>query len=169
VDIENRAAIEAIMREIRDAGQSAIIFCTHDLTQAARLTQTRLHLSDGRLNGTDHENTFPAAVRCKDNGLWGCVGPRWRVPLPSDLPAGGRITIDPRRIEIAPPQQTQGRSGECPGRLIQMVEDGDCVRLMVDVGVPLTIILSSRAYRDLALRIGDTVAIYCPAEALAVN
>ncbi len=168
VDMENRSVIEAIMREIRDAGKSAIIFCTHDLTQAARLTQTRLHLSDGRLNGADYENTFPTSVYREDNQIWGCLGHQLRVRMPSDAPAAGRVAIDPRRIKVAALQSDLVKPESCPGRVFQMVADGDEVRLMVDVGVPLTIILSSQAYQDLNPRIGDLVSVLCPPDALTM-
>ena len=49
-----------------------------------------------------------------------------------------------------------------------MVEDGDGIRLMVDVGVPLAVILPFRDYRALDPRIGDTVRVHCPLEALSL-
>jgi tungstate transport system ATP-binding protein len=168
VDIENRMAIETIMGDIRDAGRSSIIFCTHDLTQAARLTQSRLHLTAGRLNGADYENTFQAVVHRDGNQHWGCIGDRLRVPLPATSGAGARIAINPCRIRVAsgdtsPPGPKSGH-----GRVTQMVEVGDGVRLLVDVGVPLAVILSLRDYRDLDPHIGDTVHVHCPLEALSL-
>ena len=88
VDIENRMAIETIMGDIRDAGHSSIIFCTHDVSQAARLTDMRLHLAGGRLNGADYENTFHAAVHREGDQCWGRIGPRFQFRykvLPFDL------------------------------------------------------------------------------------
>ena len=168
VDIENRMAIEAIMGDIRDAGRSSIIFCTHDMAQAARLTPARLHLAAGRLNGADYENTFQAVLRHEGGQLWGCIGDRLMVPLPPTSGVAARIAINPRRIEVWGGDASAHRSKSCPGRVSQMVEDGDGVRLMVDVGVPLAVILPFRDYRALGPRIGDTVHVHCPVEALSL-
>ena len=169
VDAENRMVIEAIMRDMRDADRSAIIFCTHDLIQAARLTRTHLHLAAGRLNGDDDENTFPSAVYRDDHGYHGLIGDRFMVRLPSTPATAIRVRIDPRRIKIAKPNTVVHPSGGGTGRIIQMVEDGDSVRLTVDVGVPLTVILTRRAYRDLRPWIGDAVDVCCPPEALSIS
>jgi tungstate transport system ATP-binding protein len=168
VDIENRMAIETIMGDIRDAGRSSIIFCTHDLTQAARLTPARLHLAAGRLNGADYENCLQAEVHRDGDQHWGRIGDRLMVPLPPTAGVDVRIAINPRRIRVSsgdafPPGTKSGH-----GRVTQLVEDGDGVRLLVDVGVPLAVILSRRDYRVLDPRIGDTVHVHCPLEALSL-
>jgi tungstate transport system ATP-binding protein len=167
VDVENRMVIESIMRDVRDARQSAIIFCTHDLTQAARLTHTRLHLAAGRLNGADYENAYSARVHHDANGTHCCIGDRFTVWLPSTPDAKNRVTLDPRKIEIATPAETRRRPGWTAGRIIQLIDEGEGVRVMVDVGVPLTVILTFDAYRALDPRIGETVDVLCPPEALS--
>jgi len=168
VDIENRMAIETIMGDIRDAGRSSIIFCTHDLTQASRLTKDRLHLAAGRLNGVDYENTFQAVVHCEGDQHWGCIGDRLVVPLPPTSDVGIRIAINPRRVEVWDGESSPSRSKICRGRVSQMVEDGDGVRLMLDVGVPLAVILPFDDYRALDPHIGDTLQVHCPSEALSL-
>ena len=168
VDIENRMAIETIMGDIRDAGRSSIIFCTHDISQAARLTDMRLHLAGGRLNGADYENTFHAAVHREGERCWGCIGNRFRFPLPPTSDAVVRVAIDPRRIEIAAESPSPDRLAGNRGRIIRMVEEMDGVRFMVDVGLPLAVILSFEAYRAVDFRIGDTVHVRCPSEALSL-
>ena len=168
VDIENRMAIETIMGDIRNAGRSSIIFCTHDMAQAARLTPTRLHLAAGRLNGADYENTFQAVLRREGEQHWGCIGDRLMVPLPPTSGVGARVAINPRRIEVSGEDLSPTWPKSCPGRVIQIVEDGDGIRLVVDVGVPLAVILSFRDYRALDPCIGDTVHVHCPLEALSL-
>lgn len=167
VDIENRMAIETIMGDMRDAGRSSIIFCTHDLTQAARLTQARLHLAAGRLNGADYENTFQAVVRREGDQHWGRIGDRLMVPLPPTSGVLARVAINPRRIGVSGGNPSPSRPKSCHGRVVQMAEDGHGVRLMLDVGVPLAVILPFREYRALDPRIGDTVQVRCPLEALS--
>jgi tungstate transport system ATP-binding protein len=168
VDIENRMAIETIMRDIRDAGRSSIIFCTHDLSQAARLTPARLHLAAGRLNGADYENTFQVVVHRDGDQRRGRIGDRLMVTLPPTSGVDARIAINPRRIRVSrtdafPPGMKSGH-----GRVSQLVEDDDGVRLLVDVGVPLAVIMSLGDYRVLDPRIGDTVHVHCPLEALSL-
>jgi energy-coupling factor transporter ATP-binding protein EcfA2 len=168
VDIENRMAIETIMGDIRDAGRSSIIFCTHDVSQAARLTDMRLHLAGGRLNGADYENTFHAAVHREGKQYWGRIGRRFRFPLPSTSEAVVRVAVNPRLIEIAAESPSPDKRANNHGRIIRMDEEMDGVRLMVDVGLPLAVILSCQAYRAADFRIGDTVLVRCPSEALSL-
>ena len=168
VDIENRMAIETIMVDIRDAGRSSIIFCTHDVSQAARLTDMRLHLANGRLNGADYENTFHAVVHREGKQYWGRIGRRFRFPLPSTSEAVVRVAVNPRLIEIAAESPSPDKRATNHGRVIRMDEEMDGVRLMVDVGLPLVVILSCQAYRAADFRIGDTVLVRCPSEALSL-
>jgi len=168
VDIENRMAIETIMGDIRDAGRSSIIFCTHDVSQAARLTDMRLHLAGGRLNGADYENTFHAAVHREGAQCWGRIGRRFRFPLPSTPEAVVRVAVNPRLIEIVAESPSPDTQAYNRGRVIRMDEEMDGVRLMVDVGLPLAVILPCQAYRAADFRIGDTVFVHCPSEALSL-
>ena len=166
VDLENRTAIESIMRNIRDAHRSAIVFCTHDLTQAARLTESRLHLADGRLNGGDWENIFQAMVHPYEDRCRGVVGEGLTIDLPPMSDDRVRVTLNPHRIELYSFDPGQSRPENGCGRVVQMLEDGDGVRLMVDVGVPLVVILTIEAYAALDVHIGDTVGVRCPADAI---
>ena len=168
VDLENRLIIEAIMGDIRADGHSSVIFCTHDFAQAARLTRTRLHLAAGCLNGADYENTFQTPVRRNGSRYRGLIGEALEIPLPPTEASQVRVAIDPRRVNVAAVDPGRSSSECFHGRVIQLAGDHDGIRLMLDVGVPLAVVLSAHVYRDLNPRIGDTLQVQCPPEALCL-
>ncbi|MGD9330404.1 MAG: ABC transporter ATP-binding protein [Desulfobacterales bacterium] len=168
VDPENRLTIEAIMGDIRVSGHSSVIFCTHDFTQAARLTPIRLHLAAGRLNGADYENTFQTRVRRVGDHYRGCIGDALEIPLPPTEATHLRVAINPHRVIVSAVDPHRPAWESCRGRVIQLLEDHDGVRLMLDIGVPLAIVLPSPIYRALNPRIGDMLQVQCPPDALCL-
>lgn len=52
VDVENQAVIESVIRDICMEGGITVIFSTHRHSEASRLAENRIFLSEGKLAGT---------------------------------------------------------------------------------------------------------------------
>ncbi|MCB2183290.1 MAG: ABC transporter ATP-binding protein [Desulfobulbaceae bacterium] len=172
VDVENQAAIIALLKQINDTKKISIVFTTHDRLLAAGLAQHTLVLNEGRLVTTGYENTFPCRIeKISDNQIRCCLNGNTCWLLSSDIPqtnAGkARIFIDPEKIRLF-----VGRSevSNCiEGKVVQLMEESDRVRAVVNIGFLLTVLLKRENYNFLRPGIGDTVAVSIESEAVTLS
>ncbi len=168
VDIENRLAIEDIITTLRDTRGLSVVFCTHDHLQAARLAQEKINLFNGCLDPRHYDNIFsgpcvqtPAGAQCVLNG-------QLRLPVPPTDQAQIRIAVDPRRLRLMPASAAADVENGFKGRVVQLYEEGHWIRVVVAAGLPLAVLMSPQDYRRSPLRIGDTVHLVCPADAVSL-
>ncbi|MBW1950610.1 MAG: TOBE domain-containing protein, partial [Deltaproteobacteria bacterium] len=76
-----------------------------------------------------------------------------------------RLAVDPERAVLLLKGQAPGRN-TLSGRVTQLTEERGQVRVRVDVGFPMAVLVSS-AGAD-ALRVGQRVRVHIPPEALSV-
>ncbi len=62
VDSENRYIIEEIIKEINRDRKISVVFTTHDMTQASRITNEIVFLYNGEISDSIHENIFSARI-----------------------------------------------------------------------------------------------------------
>jgi tungstate transport system ATP-binding protein len=168
VDIENRLALEDIITTLRDTRGLSVVFCTHDHLQAARLAQEKINLFNGRLDPRHYENIFsghridtPEGAQCLVNG-------KIQLPVPATAGRRMRIAVDPRRLRLTPAAAGGGTAEGLEGRVIQLYEEGRWIRVVVDAGLPLTVLMAPEDYRRMPLGIGEAVQLMCPPEAVSL-
>ncbi len=170
VDVENQAAMVGILRRINRERGISIVFTTHDRQLAAGLAHQILFLDHGRLVASGWENLFPCTVRSHDGRHDRCLLPGGLSMLvPRGLaPQGGRsrMAIEPRAIEPVSPGQEEGRAGVVRGRVVALTREGDEVRMTVDAGVRLVLLLGVERYRLLRPAIGDEMVLYVRPEGI---
>lgn len=174
VDIENQAAIIALLKEINETKKISVIFTTHDRLLAAGLAHQTLVLNDGRLVSTSYENIFPCTIETTDDQQIFCRLPgdtRVFLPQPAAQTAAGasRIFIDPDKIKLSGPDTVPEGRHYLPGKVVQLMEESDRVRVVVDVGFLLTVLLSRPDYDALHPGISDTVAVLITQDAVNLS
>jgi tungstate transport system ATP-binding protein len=160
VDVENQNAITAILRQVNETKNISIIFTTHDRLQAANLAQYTVVLDRGRVVQTTYENIFPCTAEKENGHLYCHINGAIKLRLPESLPANKtgryRIFIDPKAIEVEMPTATPSGSS-IQGKVVQLMEEGDQVRIVVKCGVLISVLLSRQRYSELQVAISDTV------------
>ena len=171
VDTENQAKIAALLRRINAEQGTTIVFTSHDRLQAASLAERTVVLESGRLTATTYENHY--AYTLDDN----LSPPRLvlhgqaAIPLAA-LPAGlqpgqpGRVAIDPTRIRLRTGDPTDPT--ECSGRVVLLMAEGEQIRVTVDIGVLVVVLLDRERYRAQRPAVGDTVSLGFAADALSL-
>ena len=94
--------MEAVLREAGREWGTTVVFSTHDFSQASRLADTILYLSDGRQVEFSHENCFSGTAATDGRTSWIEPKPGVRIVFPGA--ARGHVTcvIDPAAIRIVP-------------------------------------------------------------------
>ncbi len=164
VDAENQAIITDLLRQINVERGTTILFTTHDRLQAANLAQHTLVLENGRLT-TTYENSYACTMQHDEDGKSRCVVQRVveirLPPLASAVPAtSGRINIHPEKILLHPMHTGQCQPHWLKGQVVLIMAEGKKIRLEVQVGVLMVVVLMDTAeYQMKAPSIGTEVAL----------
>jgi tungstate transport system ATP-binding protein len=167
VDVENQAIIERIMRDINETMGISVIFTTHDIVQASRVAEETMFLFEGKAARSIHENIFSGSIEKDKEGLtFFVIQNQWKLRVPTAESDRTRLSIDPSQVTIA----SSPSSGEntFKGKLIQVTDQQRRVRLLVDVGIPLSLLVDKDVFARLPLEIGGEVWISCPVESIQV-
>ena len=171
VDTENQAKIAALLRRINAEHGTTIVFTTHDRLQAARLAERTVVLESGRLATTTYENHYTCTLDETHAPPRLILHGQAAIPLTA-LPAGlqpgqaGRVAIDPTRIRLR--TGAPAEPGECSGRVVLLMAEGAQIRVTVDIGVLVVVLLDPERYRQERPAVGDTVSLGFAPEAFSL-
>ena len=170
VDAENQARIAALLQRINGEQGTTIVFTTHDRLQAARLAERTVVLEGGRLTTTTYENHYACTLEEPATGVLRLLlHGQATVPLdrpPAGLRPGlsGRVAIDPHHIVLRNASASPGRG--CSGRVVLVMAEGDRIRVTVDIGVLIVVLMERDPYRREHPAVGDTVSLEIGAGAI---
>ena len=138
VDTENQAVIREILRQANTERAATIIFTTHDRQQAAALAHHTLALANGRL--VDSAGVIPDNHTAEPgrDGKQSAIGPERAVLVLPDAPCP----------EHHVPRQ---------GRVVMMMEEGENIRLVVDAGDLMVVLVPRGEYLKNPPAIGSEV------------
>ncbi|HIJ57012.1 MAG TPA: ATP-binding cassette domain-containing protein [Deltaproteobacteria bacterium] len=166
VDVENQAAIIKILDDINREKKITILFTTHDRSQAAALAHQILFLNNGMLTNGSRENLFRANVRkLEDKKIQLRINGGLQFILPDNkkLPEGRiRIVIDPEKLSLSKLGEDPPMENSATGKIIQVGEEKEKIRLVVDLGIQIILFTSKQAYRSQRPMVGDRVEVIFP-------
>ena len=169
VDLENQVTIERIIRDINRAKGISVIFTTHNMIQASRLADATIFLYEGKVARSIYETIFSGRIETDAAGFEYCVlqnGLRLRVR--SQKSGTIRISIDPSAVRISQSRGDSSLDNTFRGRLIQLTDEQSRVRVLVDVGIPLSVLVPKEVFGSLHLPMGEEVWLTCPADGIEV-
>jgi tungstate transport system ATP-binding protein len=173
LDVENQEIILEILGGINASEKITIIFTTHDRRHAARIAHHTVRLEKGRLVATGSENSFPAAVRPAADGTLMCrIHPNIVLRLDRAAMSNAdvtqqRIHLDPYRLNIRP-SGTDAADSEnlIPAVVRQVAAENGRVRMVVEAGVMLTLMMSDAQYQRARFCANDMVTVTVPSDAI---
>lgn len=169
VDVENQGAIERIITEVNTQKEISVIFTTHNLIQASRLSQNILSLYEGRVTPSVFENIFSGKILFNEDGGKSChIYGRIRLLVKTEKMGNVRISVDPLKVILLGEEKIPDEKNLFKGRIIQLTEEHKKVRATVDIGIPLNALLSKDEVKRKGLYVGDTISVLFPKEAIQV-
>ncbi|MBT8407901.1 MAG: ABC transporter ATP-binding protein [Deltaproteobacteria bacterium] len=167
VDVENQIAIERIIQEINREKGISVIFTTHDMIQASRLADQTLFLFDGKITHSTYENIFNGRIELDDNGGKYClIQNRLRLGVHTSKEGSVRILIDPTVVKVSIDEGAATTENTFCGKLIQLTDERNRVRALVDVGIPLSVLIPKEEFVNMRLGPGEPVCLTCPTESI---
>jgi tungstate transport system ATP-binding protein len=169
VDVEHQIAIERILREINQEKGISVIFTTHDMNQAARLADEVIFLFEGRLAQSTYENIFSGQILPGENGEPYClVQNKLKLDINKGHMGPVRIAINPNTIQVSQTADDPPPPNSFKGRLLQLSDEKNKVRALVDIGLPLCVLISKEDLAAMSLDMGSTVWLTCPPDSIEI-
>ncbi len=168
VDIENRVGIENIIKRINKEKGISIIFTSHDMLQVSRMADETIFLNNGHISDSIHENVFNGVIIGEKEDKHIMIRESFNLPLDTSLNGRVRISIDPLKVKIHRNINSDSvdKNKRIKGRLIQLTCEGERVRILVDMDIPLSLLMEKEEYAMSELDIGDTVFIEFPEDSI---
>ncbi|MFC1859593.1 ABC transporter ATP-binding protein [Thermodesulfobacteriota bacterium] len=173
VDVENQAIILNVLRQINETKKMTIVFTTHDRTQASQIAHHTLGLDHGRLIKAGYENIFAAVVHLDSSGEKHYVlhpGVSLQM-LSQDRHSANtkvKIFIDPNQIQPCADKMALDGDNILQGYVRQVMAENTGVRIVVDAGVWITLMMTENRYRQSRILVGDKLLCYVPPKAVQV-
>ena len=173
VDVENQNLIITILRRINETKKISVLFTTHDRSQAARLAHHTIVLNQGRLVPTMYENIFRGDLQIDPSGQpQYVIQDKIKLPVPQDQTIEKRETvsvfIDPEKIVPQPPYEDPATENKLNGRVVQIIEENGKVRIAIDAGVWIALLISKNSYIENRFMVGETIGLSIPPGAIQI-
>jgi len=161
LDLESRLTIENIIREIHDRKDITILFCTHDLAQASRLTNKNIYFLNGQIHDIYHENIFKGELVTSNRKEYYCkINEKILIPVQSTDKDKIKISIHPGMIHIIGPKKNDSDDSlSYAGRVTHLGVEKDKIRVVIDIGISVSVVMEKSEYDFHKLRLNDSVKI----------
>ncbi len=167
VDEENQEIILKILERINREKQTSIILATHYLSQSRRLAHHTLMLEHGALSDKVSENIYKCRVNKEAGDSFICqLSDQVSLRLPyqqfPNIPEHCRIFIDPRKINFLLQPETAHLENKLTGLVSRIEQDKGLVRLTMDCGIKLNVVLAMQDYQQTPPMIGQEITVSLP-------
>ena len=173
VDVENQNLIMTLLRRINETKKISVLFTTHDRSQAARLAHHTIVLNQGRLVPTMYENIFRGVLQTDPSGQPQCaIQDKMHLSIGVDQVLKNRkavsVFIDPAKIVVRKSSEDPAAVNEMQGRVVQIIEENGKVRIVVDAGIWIALLISKKRYQKIGIMVGETIGLSIPPEAIHI-
>ena len=167
VDGTNAGRIEQIIRHINESVGITIIFSTHNLNQAYRLSHEVITLMYGKAQHTSLMNIFSGVAK-KENGEPVFDTGRTRIKLPEFSGDIRQISVDPNDIIISREPVSSSARNHFSGQIIEMIKDGRRITVTVRAEEDFRVTVTERSVREMGLFVGEDVSLTFKASSVAM-
>lgn len=173
VDIENQNIVINIIKQINEDKKITVLFTTHDRSQAAGLAYQTLLLDHGRLVTRAYENVFAGTLKHDCYGNL-CCAIHDKISLriqQKNLNIGSRsvrVVIDPEKIDLLNSDDKACELIPIRGRVIQVMAENSKIRLIVDAGIRIALLIPPKKYHQTRPLVGELVGFCIPTEAIQI-
>jgi tungstate transport system ATP-binding protein len=171
VDVENQHAIIRILKQINEIKKITVVFTTHDRSQAVSLAKQILVLDHGKIVPTHYENIFTGKLTANSQGHFQCniqdkIYLSVRADQAGDRSGNVRVFIDPEKIDFVRIGERDFDVNGIQGKVAQVSEENGKIRVVVDTGVWITLIMPHHRYKATRPLIGDNLELFPAAESI---
>ena len=167
IDQKHIDVVERIIKKIKKEIKTTVIFTTHDLSQAYRLADEVISLLDGKIIKQVPENLLRGEIIEEEDGLkWFKTMRNIKFAIVSEKVGPAYISIDPRDIILSYEQFQSSARNSFLGKITKIIEQNHLVKLEIDIGIPLVVIITRESFFKMNLNLGSKVYLTFKASAV---
>ena len=167
IDQKHIDVVERIIKKIKKEIKTTVIFTTHDLSQAYRLADEVISLLDGKIIKQVPENLLRGEIIKEGDGLkWFKTMGNIKFAIVSEKVGLAYISIDPRDIILSYEQFQSSARNSFLGKITKIIEQNHLVKLEIDIGIPLLVIITRESFFKMNLNLGSKVYLTFKASAV---
>jgi tungstate transport system ATP-binding protein len=160
VDAENQIIIERIIHNINRVKGISVIFTTHDKLQASRIADNIVFIYEGKVSEAIHENIFSGFIAKDFEGNTYCtIKDGLKIPLRTERTGHVRISLNFDAGDIIMNDIDAEARHSISGNVIQLSDEKGSVRMIIDAGIPLTVIAHPDDMNVNFPRIGERIRL----------
>ncbi len=178
LDPKTREKLEIELKKIHSVIKTTTIHVTHNFEEAIALADRIAVMDDGKIvqvgtseeifkkpqsefvaKFTGAENLFKG-ISTQDNGI-SVIEIENKIKIYSSFPKEGivRIIIRPEDILISKKRMVSSARNTFKGRIVEISDKGSVLKVVVDVGIPMTTLVTKRSFEELNLNINSEVYV----------
>ena len=167
IDQKHIDVVERIIKKIKKEIKTTVIFTTHDLSQAYRLADKVISLLDGKIIKQVPENLLWGEIVEEEDGLKRFKTMRnIKFAIVSEKVGLAYISIDPRDIILSYEQFQSSARNSFLGKITKIIEQNHLVKLEIDIGIPLVVIITRESFFKMNFNLGSKVYLTFKASAV---
>ncbi len=167
IDKKHIDIVERIIKKIKKEIKTTVIFTTHDLSQAYRLADEVISLLDGKIIKQVPENLLRGEIVEEEDGLkWFKTTGNVKFAVVSEKVGPIYISITPRDIILSYEQFQSSARNSFLGKITKIIEQNHLVKLEIDIGIPLVVIITRESFFKMNLNLGSKVYLTFKASAV---
>ncbi len=167
IDHKHIDVVERIIKKIKKEIKTTVIFTTHDLSQAYRLADEVISLLDGKIIEQVPENLLRGEIIEEEDGLkWFKTMRNIKFAIVSEKVGPAYISIDPRGIILSYEQFQSSARNSFLGKITKIIEQNHLVKLEIDIGILLVVIITGESFFKMNLNLGSKVYLTFKASAV---
>ncbi len=159
IDKEHVRTIERLITTVNEQYGTTILFTTHDILQAYRLSDTVTSIVGGTIVDGSLENLFAGQLEASDGLQWIRISPSIRITVVTDLTGKVHLSIPPRDIILShePFQSTARNTFRATIQKVQLEDHTVRVTLNIAGEIELTALITITSLNELHLMVGSHV------------
>lgn len=166
IDQKHIDVVERIIKKIKKEIKTTVIFTTHDLSQAYRLADEVISLLDGKIIEQVPENLLRGEIIEEDGLKWFKTMRNIKFAIVSEKVGPAYISIDPRGIILSYEQFQSSARNSFLGKITKIIEQNHLVKLEIDIGILLVVIITRESFFKMNLNLGSKVYLTFKASAV---
>lgn len=136
----------------------------HHIGRSIRISESQLELYF--MNTRKSENVYDAEIVTEDNEKFALVnGVKFCVS--TDLEGKVKVSVRPEDILLSAGPLVSSARNVLKGKIIDIVSDDKSARVQLDIGIPLTVLITKRSLLEMNLKKGDE--LYAVFKTMAVK
>lgn len=187
LDPKNASIIEEVLATVNRKSKTTIVMATHNMFQAKSLPNRIALITYGRIRETGTpkeifsklsktlvsfaglENTFAGKAKVAENGTTMIdIGKDVQIVVATQCRGKVSVFISPEDIILSKSPFASSARNVLKGRIVEISDLGDIVRLKVDVGKPFIVQITKRSFKDMGLNLNVNVYIAFKASSVQI-